>query len=125
MAVYRYNSTFAARKYNNDGEWYHNAYNMGEVHSDSYRATRREMDPDYINNNYRLKPGVHEPYANYGNWHMMTVGQSSSKQTMWADLRTGQVFHAQNPSIGNSGSASSFGTGTSNGGMRRLRNSHY
>ena len=56
---------------------------------------------------------------------MMTVGQSSSKQTMWADLRTGQVFHAQNPSIGNSGSASSFGTGTSNGGMRRLRNSHY
>ena len=125
MAVYRYNSTFAARKYNNIGEWYHNAYNMGEVHSDSYRATRRELDPDYINNNYRLKPGVHEPYANYGNWHMMTVGQSSSKQTMWADLRTGQVFHAQNPSIGNSGSASSFGTGTSNGGMRRLRNSHY
>mgnify|MGYP001270538448 FL=1 len=125
MAVYRYNSTFAARKYNNIGEWYHNAYNMGEVHSDSYRATRRELDPDYINNNYRLKPGVHEPYANYGNWHMMTVGQSSSKQTMWADLRTGQVFHAQNPSIGNSGSASSIGTGTSNGGMRRLRNSHY
>ena len=33
MAVYRYNSTFTARKYNNIGEWYHNAYNMGEVHT--------------------------------------------------------------------------------------------
>ena len=32
--------------------------------------------------------------------------------SMWADLRTGQVFHAQNPSMGNTGYVSSMGGGS-------------
>mgnify|MGYP001221086878 CR=1 FL=1 len=124
IAAYRYNSTFAARKYNNWGEWYHAGHNFGRVDSDGYN-TRRDFDPDYVQNNYRLKPGIHEPYANYGNWFFHTCGQSSSKESMWADLRTGQVFHAQNPSIGNSGYIASMSNASANGGMKRLRNSHY
>ena len=124
IAAYRYNSTFAARKYDNPGEWYYGAYNHGRVDSESYNYYR-DNDPDYVQNNYRMKPGQREPYANYGNWFFHTCGQSSSKMSMWADLRTGQVFHAQNPSMGNTGYVSSMGGGSANGGMKRLRNSHY
>ena len=124
IAAYRYNSTFAARKYDNPGEWYYGAYNHGRVDSESYNYYR-DNDPDYVQNNYRMKPGQREPYANYGNWFFHTCGQSSSKMSMWADLRTGQVFHAQNPSMGNPGYVSSMGGGSGNGGMKRLRNSHY
>tara|TARA_B100000900_G_scaffold107167_3_gene89193 strand:- start:19613 stop:22123 length:2511 start_codon:yes stop_codon:yes gene_type:complete len=124
VAAYRYNSTFASRKYNNDGEWYYGGYNHGEVHSESYNYYR-DFDPDYVQNNYRMKANEREPYANYGNWFFHTNGQSSSKQSMWADLRTGQVFHAQNPSIGNSGYMSTMGNASATGSMRRLRNSHY
>ncbi len=124
IAAYRYNSTFASRKYDNPGEWYYGAYNHGRVDSESYNYYR-DNDPDYVQNNYRMKPGQREPYANYGNWFFHTCGQSSSKMSMWADLRTGQVFHAQNPSMGNTGYVSSMGGGSANGGMKRLRNSHY
>ena len=124
IAAYRYNSTFASRKYDNPGEWYYGGYNHGRVDSESYN-TYRDNDPDYVQNNYRMKPGQREPYANYGNWFFHTCGQSSSKMSMWADLRTGQVFHAQNPSMGNTGYVSSMGGGSANGGMKRLRNSHY
>ena len=124
IAAYRYNSTFAARKYDNPGEWYYGGYNHGRVDSESYNYYR-DNDPDYVQNNYRMKPGQREPYANYGNWFFHTCGQSSSKMSMWADLRTGQVFHAQNPSMGNTGYVSSMGGGSANGGMKRLRNSHY
>ena len=123
VAAYRYNSTFAARKYNNIGEWYYGGYNHGRVESESYNYYR-DNDPDYVQNNYRMKPGQREPYANYGNWFFHTCGQSSSKMSMWADLRTGQVFHAQNPSIGNQGYVASMGTASPNGSMKRLRNSH-
>ena len=124
IAAYRYNSTFAARKYNNPGEWYYGGYNHGRVDSESYNYYR-DNDPDYVQNNYRMKPGQREPYANYGNWFFHTCGQSSSKMSMWADLRTGQVFHAQNPSMGNTGYVASMSTASANGGMKRLRNSHY
>ena len=124
VAAYRYNSTFAARKYNNVGEWYYGGYNHGRVDSESYNYYR-DNDPDYVQNNYRMKPGQREPYANYGNWFFHTCGQSSSKMSMWADLRTGQVFHAQNPSIGNAGYVATMGNASANGGMKRLRNSHY
>jgi len=124
VAAYRYNSTFAARKYNNIGEWYYGGYNHGRVESESYNYYR-DNDPDYVQNNYRMKPGQREPYANYGNWFFHTCGQSSSKMSMWADLRTGQVFHAQNPSIGNAGYVATMGNASANGGMKRLRNSHY
>lgn len=124
IAAYRYNSTFAARKYNNDGEWYYGGYNHGRVESESYNYYR-DNDPDYVQNNYRMKPGQREPYANYGNWFFHTCGQSSSKMSMWADLRTGQVFHAQNPSIGNTGNVATMSNASANGSMKRLRNSHY
>ena len=124
VAAYRYNSTFASRKYNNIGEWYYGGYNHGRVESESYNYYR-DNDPDYVQNNYRMKPGQREPYANYGNWFFHTTGQSSSKMSMWADLRTGQVFHAQNPSIGNTGYVATMSNASANGGMKRLRNSHY
>ena len=124
IAAYRYNSTFAARKYNNIGEWYYGGYNHGRVESESYNYYR-DNDPDYVQNNYRMKPGQREPYANYGNWFFHTTGQSSSKMSMWADLRTGQVFHAQNPSIGNTGNVATMSNASANGSMKRLRNSHY
>ena len=124
IAAYRYNSTFAARKYNNIGEWYYGGYNHGRVESESYNYYR-DNDPDYVQNNYRMKPGQREPYANYGNWFFHTTGQSSSKMSMWADLRTGQVFHAQNPSIGNAGYVATLSNASANGSMKRLRNSHY
>ena len=55
MAVYRYNSTFALKSIITlSGISKHKSW---EKCTDSYRATR-EMDPDYINNNYRLKAGV-------------------------------------------------------------------
>ena len=59
------------------------AYNHGRVDSESYNYYR-DNDPDYVQNNYRMKPTVHEPYANYGNWFFHTCGQSSSKMSMWA-----------------------------------------
>ena len=125
ISAYRYNSTFAARKYNNDGEWYYGAYNWGYVNSNSYpNAEHRDHDMEYVASNYRMKPSEREPYANYGNWFHHTCGQSSSKMSMWADLRTGQVFHAQNPSMGNQGYLASMGTGSAFGSMRRIRNSH-
>tara|TARA_B100001029_G_scaffold130491_1_gene109414 strand:- start:4704 stop:7217 length:2514 start_codon:yes stop_codon:yes gene_type:complete len=124
IAAYRYNSTFAARKYNNIGEWYYGGYNHGRVESESYNYYR-DNDPDYVQNNYRMKPGQREPYANYGNWFFHTCGQSSSKMSMWADLRTGQVFHAQNPSMGNTGYVATMSNASANGSMKRLRNSHY
>ena len=125
ISAYRYNSTFAARKYNNDGEWYYGAYNWGYVNSSSYpNAEHRDHDMEYVASNYRMKPSEREPYANYGNWFHHTCGQSSSKMSMWADLRTGQVFHAQNPSMGNQGYLASMGTGSAFGSMRRIRNSH-
>ena len=51
---------------------------------------RRDLDPNRVNNNYRLKNNYFEPYANYGNWFMTQMGQSSSKGAYWADLRTGK-----------------------------------
>ena len=52
--AYRYNSTFAARKYDNPSEWYYGAYNHGRVDSESYNYYR-DNDPDYVQNNYRMK----------------------------------------------------------------------
>jgi hypothetical protein len=126
VAIYRYNSSFASRPYGNQGEWYFGGYDAGvsgRCHSDSYE-NRRDLDPNRVNNNYRLKNNYFEPYANYGNWFMTQTGQSSSKGAYWADLRTGEVFGTQNSPFGNSGNIGSIGDGTGMGSMRRPRHTH-
>ena len=126
VAIYRYNSTFAARPYGNRGEWYFGGYDAGvsgRCHSDSYE-NRRDLDPDYVNNNYRLKNNYFEPYANYGNWFMNQTGRSSAKAAYFVDLRTGEIFGTQNSPFGNSGGIGSIGDGTGMGSMRRPRHTH-
>ena len=126
VAIYKYNSSFASRPYGNSGEWYFGGYDAGvsgRCHSDSYE-NRRDLDPQRVNNNYRLKNNYFEPYAAYGNWFMNQMGQSSAKGAYFADLRTGLVYKTENSSWGNSGSTGSIGDGTGMGSMRRPRHTH-
>lgn len=138
VAIYRYSGStdtsantgyltnFASRPYGNRGEWYFGGYDAGvsgRCHSDSYE-NRRDLDPDWINTNYRLKNNYFEPYANYGNWFMTQTGNSSSKGSYWADLTNGVVFTTQNSPFGNSNNTGSSGDGGGMGSLRRPKHQH-
>jgi hypothetical protein len=82
-----------ARRYN--GEWYAGGYNnsrSGVGHGDSYNV-RQVQDPNYIVDNYRLKNNIlwQQPFdQNY--IRVYTQANTSSGQTLFVNLKTGQVL---------------------------------
>jgi len=126
VAIYRYDSTFAARAKNNLGEWFHGAWDngvSGNCSSDGYNG-RGDQDPNRIDANYRLKNNMYEPYANWGNWFYDVSGTSASKNGFYADLRTGQVFGTQNSNTGNNGYCGGIGSQGGRGNINKIRYTH-
>lgn len=126
VAIYRYNSTFAARVSNNLGEWFHGGYDngvSGNCQNDSHNA-RRDQDPDRVDNNYRLKNNMYEPNAAWGNWFYDVSGTSASKNGFYADLRTGKVYGTQNGNTGNNGYCGGIGSQGGRGNINKIRYTH-
>jgi alpha-tubulin suppressor-like RCC1 family protein len=126
VAIYRYDSTFAARAKNNLGQWFHGGFDngvSGNCQNDSYNA-RGDQDPNRIDANFRLKNNMYEPYAAWGNWFYDVSGTSASKNGFYADLRTGQVFGTQNGNTGNNGYCGGLVSQGGRGNINHIRYTH-
>lgn len=88
-----YNGIFV-KKYN--GEWYAGGYNNGCAgvgHADAYNI-RQYQDPTYTANNYRAKNNILWPQAFDQNYLkcVQRMAYTSSGQTVWVYLKTGQIY---------------------------------